>query len=101
MNFVNNQVIIKGTSALLEYFYIIFKGKIRMELMVRPSRLESWNCRNRLMNCQGTVWNHPESKPEPKTFESGSTWNRPSPDRGHHYPHLNTTITPNFIKPSF
>ena len=62
MNFTNNQVIIKDTSALLLYFYIIFKGKIRMEPMVRPARPESWNRRNR----QGTIWNHPKPELEPK-----------------------------------
>jgi hypothetical protein len=28
------------------------------------------------MNRQRTVWNRPEPEPEPKTFESGSKWNR-------------------------
>ena len=43
-----------------------------MKPMVRPARPGSWNCRNCLMNRQGTVWNHSE----PETFKSGSTWNR-------------------------
>ena len=43
-----------------------------MEPMVRPARPASWNRRNRLMNRQGTVWNHPE--PEP--VATGSKWNR-------------------------
>ena len=43
-----------------------------MEPMVRPTRPGNWNCRNRLMNRQGTGWN----QPEPETFGSGSKWNR-------------------------
>ena len=61
-----------------------------MEPMVRPARPVNWNRRNRLMNCQGTVWNRLELKPEP--VATGSKWNqnrmepelnRPNPDRGH------------------
>ena len=49
-----------------------------MEPMVRP---ESWNRRNRLMNRQWTVWNRPESKPEPERLNqvphgTGARWNR-------------------------
>ena len=36
MNSANNQVINKGTSLLLLYFYIMFKAKIRMKLMSDP-----------------------------------------------------------------
>ena len=43
-----------------------------MEPMVRHARPRSWNRRNR----QETVWNRPESKSEPETFELGSKWNR-------------------------
>ena len=92
MNFTNNQVIIKDTSALLLYFYIIFKGKIRMEPMVRPA---SWNRRNRLMNRQGTVWNRSEPEFSNQVPHGpGTGWNRnrmesernrPNPNRGHHY----------------
>ena len=81
MNFTNNQVIIKGTSALLYYFYIIFKGKLKMEPMVRPARPTSWNRRNRLMNRQGTVWNR--SKPERSNQVpngTGTGWNRNGTD---------------------
>ena len=66
--------------------------------MVRPG---SWNRRNRLMNRQGTVWNHPEPEPKPKTFQSGSIWNqnwvepernRLNLDRGHHYLYPTSSI---------
>ena len=37
-----------------------------MKPMVRSARPASRNRRNRLMNRQGTIWNRPEPKPEPK-----------------------------------